>query len=442
MPICSHFESSTLFSRRDFVKIASAGVGGLILAGCAKNPVTGKSQLMLMSEGDEIAMDQKQSPHQFSEDFGAISETRVNQYVDRVGRELGARSHRPNMPYSFRVVEASHINAYAFPGGSIACTRGILLNLDNEAQLAALLGHEIGHVNARHTAARMSQGMLLQVAVVGATIAAAQKDERYAPLAGTVGSLGSGLLLAKYSRDDERQADALGLEYMVRCGHNPEGMTGLMRMLTGLHDREPNQLELMFASHPMSQERLDNTQRAIKERYSTFGQYPLNRERYMDETEPLRRYKPVVEAIQKGDKALSGGKPEAATPFYATALKAIPEDYEALVKMSRCLLVQKQVRESRIYAERAKAAKPGEAQALAAMGLAAFTQKDFAAAHSEFSAYQKALPGNPGMYFLDGYSLDNLGRRQEAAVLYRKYLETGASDRAAQIAQNRLAAMQ
>ncbi len=442
MPIRSNDEPTHHLTRRDFLAIASAGAAGVALTGCAPNPVTGKSQLMLMSEQDEVALDRKQSPHQFSEDYGAVSEARVNAYVDRIGKELGAKSHRPNMPYSFRVVEASHVNAYAFPGGSIACTRGILLGLDNEAQLAALLGHEIGHVNARHTAARMSQGLLMQLAVVGTTIAVAAKDERYAPIAGTVGSLGSGLLLAKYSRDDERQADALGMEYMVRQGYNPEGMTGLMRMLNGLHDREPNQLEMMFASHPMSQERLANTQKAIAERYKDGASRPLFRERYMDETEPLRRFKPAVEAIQRGDKAFGGGKPEAAKPHYGEALKAFPDDYEALVKMSRCLLVQKQVKEARVYAERAKAVKPGEAQALAALGLAALQQKDFAASHNEFSGYMKLLPGNPGMYFLDGYSLDNLGRRPEAASLYRKYLDTGATDKAAQYAQSRLAAWQ
>ena len=433
---------SHLLSRRDFVTIASATAGGLVLAGCAKNPVTGKSQLMLVGEGEERAIDQKQAPHQFSEDFGPIALPTVNQYVQRVGRELGAKSHRPTVPYSFRVVEASHINAYAFPGGSIACTRGILLNLDNEAQLAALLGHEIGHVSARHSAARMSQGILLQAAVAGAAIAVATKDSRYAPVAGTVGALGSGLLLAKYSRDDERQADSLGLDYMVRCGHNPEGMTGLMRMLTGLHEQDPNKLELMFATHPMGRERLDNAQRAIRERYATLGSYPLHRERFMDETEPLRPFKPAVEAIQRGDKALASGKPETATPHYAAALKAVPDDYEALVKMSRCLLLQKQAKEARLYADRAKAVKPGEAQALAAMGLAAFQMKDFAGSHVAFAGYQTVLPGNPGMAFLDGYSLDQLGRRQEAAVLYRRYLETGATDQAAVVAQNRLAAIQ
>jgi len=397
---------------------------------------------MLVDEGDERAIDKEQSPHQFSEDFGVVQEPGVNQYVQTVGRALGAKSHRPGVPYSFRVVEASHVNAYAFPGGSIACTRGILLSLDDEAQLAALFGHEVGHVSARHSAARMSQSLLIQAAVAGTAVAVAVKDKRYAPIAGAVGALGSGLLLAKYSRDDERQADALGLDYMVRCGYNPDGMTGLMGMLTSLHEAEPSKLQLMFATHPMGRERFENAQRAIRERYAACGGYPRNRERFMDETAPMRRYKPAVEAIQKGDKALADGKPEAAGPHYLAALKAVPDDYEALVKMSRCLLLQKQTKEAKVYAERARAVKPGEAQALAAMGLASFQMKDFASSHAAFEAYQKLLPGNPGMYFLDGYSLDQLGRRKEAAVLYRRYLDTGADDEAAAVAQKRLAALQ
>jgi len=181
MPNRTDAEHPSSLSRRDFLAAASAAAGGLVLAGCAQNPVTGKSQLMLVGEGEEHAIDKQQSPHQFSEDFGAIQDPRVNRYVEGVGRALGAKSHRPNMPYSFRAVEASHINAYAFPGGSIACTRGILLNLDNEAQLAALLGHEVGHVSARHSAARMSQSLMIQAAVAGAAVAVATKNERYAP---------------------------------------------------------------------------------------------------------------------------------------------------------------------------------------------------------------------------------------------------------------------
>lgn len=200
----AHSHALSQLTRRDFLTVASATVAGVGLAGCVRNPVTGEKQLMLMGEGEEIAIDKSQSPHQFSEDFGVVPLPGVNAYLARVGSEMAAKTHRPGMPYSFRAVEASHVNAYAFPGGTIACTRGILLALEDEAQLAALLGHELGHVNARHSASRMSKGMLVQLAAAGATVAVAQRNERYAPLAAAAGALGSGLLLAHYSREDER----------------------------------------------------------------------------------------------------------------------------------------------------------------------------------------------------------------------------------------------
>ena len=112
------------------------------IVGCAANPVTGKPQFMMVSEAQEIEIDKQHSPHQFSSDYGTLQDTSLNNYIDQTGKKLAARTHRPHMPYSFRGVNATYVNAYAFPGGSIAATRGILLALENESQLAALLGHE------------------------------------------------------------------------------------------------------------------------------------------------------------------------------------------------------------------------------------------------------------------------------------------------------------
>jgi len=126
------------------------------------------------------------------------------------------------MPYQFLPVNATYVNAYAFPGGTIACTRGILLNLDNEAELAALIGHELGHVNARHTAEIMSKNQLTAAVVGGVAMIAGSYDQNYGGLAAQIGMLGSGALLASYSRDNERQADDLGLEYMAKAGSAPK----------------------------------------------------------------------------------------------------------------------------------------------------------------------------------------------------------------------------
>lgn len=223
---------------------------------------------------------------------------------------------------------------------------------------------------------------------------------------------------------------------MVKAGHRPEGMVGLMNLLVSLHKAEPSRLELMFASHPMGQERLENTRRDIGGKYASLAHYPANRERYLDSLAPLRRFKPAVEAIQRGDR--SAAKPEEALSHYTAALKAVPDDYEALVKGARANLALNRAKEARELALRAQAARPGEPQALVGSALAGLQLKDFAGARRELQAYQKALPGNPGMLFLEGFCEDNLGRKPEAITLYRQYLASGPSGKSAEVAVARL----
>ena len=139
-------------------------------SGCATSPVGGGSILVGMDEDEEKAVDRKVAPQQFSQDFGPVQDAPVNQYLSEVGHRLDAKSHRPQMPYSYRVLNANYVNAYTFPGGAMGVTRGILVDLDNEAELAALLGHELGHVNARHAAQRQGQAMVASVAATGINI--------------------------------------------------------------------------------------------------------------------------------------------------------------------------------------------------------------------------------------------------------------------------------
>jgi predicted Zn-dependent protease len=161
-------------TRREFMWLSSLAAAGYVF-GCATDPVTGKKQFMLVSEDTEIQIDKQYAPLQFSTDYGSVQDSKLNRYVSQVGNKMAASSHRPHMPYSFRVVNATYINAYAFPGGSIAATRGIMLSLDNEAELAALLGHELGHVNARHSAEQMSKGQLTQAVVGGISVLAVRR---------------------------------------------------------------------------------------------------------------------------------------------------------------------------------------------------------------------------------------------------------------------------
>jgi beta-barrel assembly-enhancing protease len=423
-------------SRRKFLQLTTMSAVA-VAAGCATNPVTGQSQLMLLSEQDEIQIDRQYSPLQFSTDYGPTQGNALNAYVNSIGRNLASRSHRPHMPYSFRVVNANYVNAYAFPGGSIACTRGILLTLENEAELAALLGHEIGHVNARHTAEQMSKSQLSSFIVSGLSIIA-DRAAGMGQVASTLGSLSAGAFLARYSRDNERQADALGMEYMVKSGYSPEGMVGLMDMLNEKNKSRPGAVELMFATHPMSDERYRNAVHSAATTYASWKNLPLNRERYMDNTAALRSIKRAIEAMQDGDEAMGTKNYSQAESLYRTALKQAPNDYAGLLSMAKCQLMQKNYSEGSKYANRAKTVYPREAQGHYLSGFAALNLKKFDAAYRDFQTEQRLLPQNPTPIFFMGYSLDNMGRRADAAREYQRYLQHVRQGDHAQHAARRL----
>jgi predicted Zn-dependent protease len=402
--------------------MAALGSAGY-LSGCATNPVTGESQLMLISEKDEIAMDRQYSPQQFSADYGPTQDESLNRYVDETGKRMTALTHRPSMPYSFRGVNATYVNAYAFPGGSIACTRGILLALDNEAELAALLGHEIGHVNARHTAEQMSKGMLVQATLGGLAAVASTQGALLGDMVSGLGNFGAGALLAKYSRDNERQADALGMVYMYRSGYNTEGMIGLLDILRSLSKQKPGAIELMFATHPMSDERYQTATLSSKTKYPDAKRLPIHRERFMDQTARLRAIKGAIEAMQAGQQLMGKKEFPEAESHFRVALKEAPNDYAGLVMMAQCQIAQKKYGEARAYAKEANSVYPQEAQAYQIGGICKILEKDFDAAHEDFVTYDKLLPGNPNMAFLNGFSLEGMRQIPQAAKEYHRYLQ-------------------
>jgi predicted Zn-dependent protease len=424
-------------TRRDFLWLASMSAGGLML-GCATDPVTGKSQLMLVSEDTEIQIDKQYSPLQFSSDYGQVQDSQLNRYVSQIGNKMAASSHRPHMPYSFRVVNATYVNAYAFPGGSIAATRGIMLSLDNEAELASLLGHELGHVNARHAAEQMSKGQLTQAIVGGVSVLAGTQSAALGDLAGQLGQISAGALLASYSRDNEREADALGMKYMVAAGYGSEGFVGLMDMLNSMSKHKSTTVDLLFATHPMSQERHDTAVQTANTTYQSALKGPLHRDRYMDHTAGLRANRGAIEEIQEGEKQMAQRKYDAATSHFRRALKKAPNDYVALCMMSTSQLVQKKYAVGRQYAEMAQKSYPQEAQAYHLSGYAKIQLKNFQGAYNEFSAYERLLPGNPNTIFFKGYSQEGMNHVPQAADEYNRYLQVVRQGQYAQHAYKRL----
>jgi predicted Zn-dependent protease len=424
-------------SRRDFL-ILGGTAAATVLTGCATNPVTGKSQFMLVSESQERESDLSASPHQFSADYGPVQDPALNSYLTEVGNKVAAVSHRPAMPYSFRALNAVHVNAYTFPAGSMGVTRGILLAMEDESELGALLGHEIGHVNYRHNASQMSKGMASQLVIALGVGLVAYKYQKYTTLAAGLGALGSGLVLSKYSRDDERQADETGQAYMVRAGYHPDGMVHLMERLVALNKQEPSALEVMFASHPMSTERYDAAVRRSAVTYAGVREQALNRERYMDMTASLRAQKPAIIAMQNGLDALGSDNVQEAERQYGTALKLAPHDYAGLLTMAKIQLVQKKYAQARDYANQARAAYPEEPQARQVCGLAALNNDQYETAFTDFDAYDRMLPGNPALAFYKGFTLEQMGRKETAAAEYQRFLQAESSGAHAVHARERL----
>ncbi len=393
------------------------------MIGCSDDPITGKKQLMLVPKSAELRIDKENSPHQISSDYGRIQDDALNDYIREVGEAMAPLTHRPETPYSFQGVNATYINAYAFPGGTIAVTRGILLKLKNEAELAALLGHELGHVNARHTAEQMSKRTLTSLAVLGLKLYMNQEHSEYTELAGRLGILSAGALLATYSRANEREADALGNQYMVKAGCNTSGFEGLMEMLNGLSRRRPGIAEMLFATHPMSEERYRTSLRRSKAEYRASRDFPMNRERYMDHTAGLRAMKEMIENLQKGETSMNRGKFKHAESYLKKALKQKLRDYAGLVMMAKCQLAQNRFETSLKFAEAATKVYPGEALAYQLTGYARIKQKRYESAYRDFKRCDQLLPGNPALSFFKGYALEGMGRMKNAAREYRKYLD-------------------
>ncbi len=426
-------------TRRDVLWLFGAGAAAS-LSGCATSPVTGQRILVGMSEEEERQVDRQVAPHQFSQDMGAIQDDAVNRYVASLGDRMDDLTQRPNMPYSYRVLNANYINAYTFPGGAMGVTRGIMTELGSEAELAALLGHEMGHVNARHAAQRQGQAMLAQAAVVGLAVVAAASDSSWGGLAVLGGQIGASALLASYSRDNEREADALGQDYMVKAGYPASGMTQLHGLLVRESKEKPSLLETMFSSHPMSSERLATAQRLAETKYAASLSANPQRERYMDSTASLRRLKPAIDACKNGEMAMARKQLPQAQQHFAAALKQAPQDYPSNLLMARCLAAQGRRQDALRYADAARAIYPQEAQAHKLSGTLQLANKNPGAAVQHFEQFDRLLPGDPGIAFLKGVSYEGAGNSRAAAENYARFLRSGGQGEPAQYATSRLKA--
>lgn len=225
-------------------------IGLVFLAGCAMNPVTGRKQFVMMSEGQEIAMGKESDP-QIMAFFGSYDDPRLQKFINEKGQEMVKVSHRSKLAYEFKIVDSPVVNAFATPGGYVYFTRGIMANFNNEAEFAGVLGHEIGHITARHSVIQQRNAMLGQLGLIAGVILVPELSQFVDPL-----SAGMQLALMSFGRDAERQSDKLGVEYSSRIGYDASEMAEFFKTLER-NDKAAGgeKIPEFLSTHPSPEER-------------------------------------------------------------------------------------------------------------------------------------------------------------------------------------------
>lgn len=215
----------------------------VFLASCARNPVTGKKEVMLMSEGQELALGKESDPAIIAQ-FGLYDNPTLQAFINEKGKQMAAISHRPNLNYEFKILDSPVVNAFAVPGGYVYFTRGIMGHFNNEAEFAGVLGHEIGHIAAKHSAKQYTKQMITQVLFIGGLIVS-EKFRNFADVA----QQGLGLLFLKFSRDNETESDKLGVNYSTKVGYDAKEMAGFFNTLQKLSDGAGS-IPTFLSTHP------------------------------------------------------------------------------------------------------------------------------------------------------------------------------------------------
>ena len=245
-------------------------------ASCATNPVTGRRELSLVGESQEISMGQEGAKAAAAQ-MGVYPDSALQRYVNALGQTLAKASERPNLPWRFTVIDDPIVNAFALPGGPIFVSRGILAHMNSEAQLVSVLGHEIGHVTAKHSVSQMSKQQLLQIGLIGAMVVKPELQQF-----GGAAQQGLGLLFLKFGRDDETQADELGFRYMTAANYAPTEMAAMFRTLERLSGGETSRgTPEWMSTHPDPGNRVQKTQQRIQSSGMSFASAKVERDAFL-----------------------------------------------------------------------------------------------------------------------------------------------------------------
>jgi beta-barrel assembly-enhancing protease len=391
------------------------------LSACGVNPVTGKKEIQFVSEAQELKLgEQNYAPMRQAEggDFDVLPEPTA--YVNEVGQKLAAVADR-KLPYEFVVLNNSVPNAWALPGGKIAMNRGLLTELKSEAELAAVLGHEIVHAAARHGAKAQERGTLLQVGLAAAQIGAAVSDvdTNVAGLLIQGAGVGAQLVQQKYGRDQELEADKYGMKYMKLAGYDPSGAVTLQETFVRLSQQEGAKkqgwLEGLFASHPPSTERVEQNKRTVEE-LGRGGE--LGAQTYASRMKSLRAIEP---AYEKYDQALAAARKKdfaGARTLAQDATQLLPKEGRFHELLGEISLAQKQPQDALPHYQKAIDLNPDYFGSYLGAGVAQFQAGNHARAEEWLEKSAQLLPTAPAAYYLGTIARER-GDRAKAMEYYR-----------------------
>jgi predicted Zn-dependent protease len=269
----------------------------IVSAACATNPVTGKRQMSLLSEAEELAIGQQQDA-EIRREMGVYDDPELQRYVNDIGQSLARVSHRPNLPWTFTIVDNPAINAFALPGGYIYVTRGILAYLDDESELAGVLGHEIGHVTARHAAqayTRQAQASI-GLAILGIFVPSTQ------PFA-DLGATGLSVLFLRHGRDAELESDRLGVEYGSGAGYDPSGVPRFLATLARVSALSERGVPNWLSTHPDPGSRVTKAE-PVAGKFVSEESKAVNRDQYLERIHGLAFGDRLEDGIVRGNEFL------------------------------------------------------------------------------------------------------------------------------------------
>lgn len=392
-----------------------------LLTGCGVNPVTGKKEIQFVSEAQELKLgEQNYAPMQQAEggDMDVLPD--LTTYVNEVGQKLAAVADR-KLPYEFVVLNNSVPNAWALPGGKIAINRGLLTELRSEAELAAVLGHEIVHAAARHGAKAQERGTLLQAGLAAAQIGAAVGgvDSNVAGLLIQGAGVGAQLVQQKYGREQELEADRYGMQYMKAAGYDPQGAVTLQETFVRLSEREgakkQSWLEGLFASHPPSMERVEQNKRTVQE-LGAGGEVAADK--YAARLKPLRNVEP---AYQKHNEALTAARKKdfaSARSLAQEAAQLLPREGRFHELLGEISLAQKEPQAALAHYQKAIELNPDYFGSYLGGGVAQFQAGNHARAEEWLSKSAQLLPTAPAAYYLGTIARER-GDKAKAMEYYR-----------------------